>query len=263
MWSHTERRFRYARTEVLRHRVSIHLVVQLLVGAASCRYAWAQETPPQAVQRALNAHGRQLVSGEIVDSVSEGRLTLFNVKGPQATFNVTLLRKGKAQLQRIIKQGRGEVRQGSDGIRNWDSWQGWFSPRAKGGALQFIESQTVRSIQSLFNHQSEGLILRDQGKKGKARVLEAEDKKGEKTKYFIDDDSSLITRLEFVTGRSKDLFGKPIDRVDAYVFSDFRRVQGVLTPFKIERYRSGMRIEEMQFTSVRYNASVKDQAFRP
>ena len=97
--------------------------------------------------------------------------------------------------------------------------------------------------------------MRDAGAKGNARVLELElpgEKSSPKTKYLIDDTSSRVTGIEFETGE-----------VEAHVFSDFRMVQGVSTPFRIERYVDGRKIEETQFTSVRYNASVKDEVFKP
>src|SRR5437773_6400169 len=106
----------------------------------------AQQTPAQVVARALAAHGARWTSGQISDWVSEGKLTYFTTDGPQATFNVTLIRKGKSQVQRLIKQTAGEVRQGSDGARTWDSLAGHFASLAQGNALSFIESQTARSV---------------------------------------------------------------------------------------------------------------------
>jgi hypothetical protein len=49
---------------------------------------------------------------------------------------------------------------------------------------------------------------------------------------------------------------------DIYVFSDHRLLQGILTPFKIERYKGRDKIEEMLFTTVRYNTGLKDADFR-
>jgi hypothetical protein len=217
-----------------------------------------------AVQRGLAAHGPRLISGEIADFVGEGKITYFNVQGPQATFEMTLTRKGKGQILHVVKQQAGELRQGSDGTRTWNSFGGWFTASAQGHALYFLESQTVRSVQTLLNHQAEGLSIRHRGKSGKAGVVEAEDRRGRKTTYFIDDDTSLVTKLEFVTGERKDAFGgAAISVTDTYVFSDYRRIDGILTPFKIERFIGGIKSEEMQFASVRYNASVKDDAFKP
>jgi hypothetical protein len=216
------------------------------------------------LQRGLAAHGSRLASGEITDSISEGKLTYFNAEGPQATFDVTLTRKGTGHVQRVVKQPSGALRQGTDGTRTWDSFGGWFTAAAQGHALQFLESQTVRSVQTLFNHQAEGLAVRHRGKTNGAGVIEGEDRRGRKTSYFIDDKTSIVTKLEFVTGEAKDPFsGKIVPLTDTYVFSDHRMIQGVLTPFKIERYIGGTKAEEMQFTSVRYNASLKDDLFKP
>ena len=216
------------------------------------------------VQRALAAHGPKWVTGEIADWVAEGKITYFNANGPQATFDVTVTRKGKSQVQRVVRQPAVEVRVGSDGAHAWDSLGGFFTLKAQGHALQFIESQTTRSLQALFNYQAEGLTLRDQGQSGNTRVIEAEDKQGRKTSYFVDDATSAVTRLEFMTGEAKDPFsGRMVPTTDSYVPSDYRSVQAVLTPFKIERYINGIKTEEMQLSSVRYNASVQDDAFKP
>ena len=129
--------------------------------------------------------------------------------------------------------------------------------------MHFLESQTTRSMQRLFNYQKEGLKLRDLGVHDQRRIVEAEDQKGKKTKYFIDSDKNLITKLEFVTREVKDPFsGEIVPDTDSYVFSDFRLIQGIPTPFKIERFNGANKIEEMQFNSFRYNAGLKDADFR-
>ena len=215
------------------------------------------------VQRAAATHGNKWTSGELADWVAAGKLTFFTSQGPKATFDVTVQHKGSLQLQRIIKQPGGTLKKGTDGATSWESIPGFFTPAAQGRALQFIESQTTRSMQRLFNHQREGLTLRDQGSTNKAHTIEAEDEHGKKTSYTIDDDTAVVTKLEFVAGQLKDPFsGKPVPDVDTYVFSDYQVVQGVLTAFKIERFNNGNKTEEMQFTSVKYNAGLKDQDFK-
>lgn len=92
-------------------------------------------------------------------------------------------------------------------------------------------------------------------------MIEAEDRQGKKTSYFIGT-SNFVTKLEFVTGQTKDPFsGATISDTDTYLFSDYRVVQGLLTPFKIERYNGRNKIEEMQFTTFKYNAGLKDASF--
>jgi hypothetical protein len=129
--------------------------------------------------------------------------------------------------------------------------------------VNFIESQTVRSVQTLLNYQSLGLTLRNTGQTGKAQLIEFEDASGRKTTFSIDEDTFTISKLEFVQGQTKDAFGNPASITERFVFSDNRLVQGLLTPFKTERYVNGIKAEEVRLSSVAYNASVKDDAFRP
>jgi hypothetical protein len=54
-----------------------------------------------------------------------------------------------------------------------------------------------------------------------------------------------------------------IPLASALVFSDYRNVDGVMTPFKIEVYLGLMKIEEMIFSSVQYNTGLGDEVFVP
>jgi hypothetical protein len=136
-----------------------------------------------------------------------------------------------------------------------------------GLAGNYIESQTVRAVGNLFDAPAKGFRVREAGAKNNTRVLELEvparQKPAAKTQFYVDEVTSRVTRIEFVTGEAKDLLGKKIPTLESHVFSDFRVVQGILTPFRIERYVDGLKIEETQFTSVRYNTSVKDEVFKP
>jgi len=247
------------------HRVICASLLLVAAGGLTS-HGWTQvppETASQVLERAIVTFGGRSVLNGIVDSAAEGTMTFFTASGPQASFDITLLLKGN-KLQRIIKQRGVELRQGSDGQQTWDSAGGGFGSIARGRILHFIESQTSRSIRRLFDYQRESLVLRDAGTSGNARVLEAEDKDGRKTRYSIDNGNSTITRLEFVTGQARDAFSRnTIVKTDAYVFSDYQRVQGVLTPFRVERYIDGVKAEEMVFQSISYNTSIKDTVFRP
>ena len=228
------------------------------------RIQLARDPLSEVIERALAVHGDGWITGRIVDSVSEGTLTWYTVDGPDPAFNMTLLAKGLRKVQRIVREPSADLQTGTDGTQTWHALSIGFWTIATGQALQFIESQTVRSIQHLFNYQAEGLILRDLGVINEDRVIEAEDRDGRRTGYFIDVMTSRITRLEFVVGQSTDPFsGRSLPNVDTSILSDFRVVQGMLTPFKIERYINNQKYEETRFTSVRYNASVPDDAFRP
>ena len=69
-------------------------------------------------------------------------------------------------------------------------------------------------------------------RRGRARVIASRNGSGQITRYFIDDSASQVTRLEFEIGQIKDgITGRVRPEVDSYVFSDFRNVRGVRTPF--------------------------------
>ena len=139
---------------------------------------------------------------------------------------------------------------------------------ARGQSLHFIESQTVRSVRSFLDHENQGLTLRDVSRFAGGRVVEATGPEGHQTDYIIDDETSRVTQLRFLTGGAKfDIFGNVYLAGEAYLFSDFRDVDGILTPFKVvRRIDAGgvsREFEEMVFTSVSHNTGVSDSEFRP
>jgi hypothetical protein len=225
------------------------------------------EKPKDTVERAVNAHGGRQKLTAVRDSVSEGKLTHFGAAGARNTVDVAVLRKGNSKVQRVLKQASGETRQGSNGITAWESSNGMTMLTPGGLANHFIESQTTRAIDNLLGSQESRVVLRELGKKNSARVVEVESaevgKAPRKTKYFVEDDTSQVSRVEWVTREAKDMFGKVTSSTESFIYSDYRLIQGIPTPFRIERFIDGLKIEETQFTSVRYNTDLKDDLFRP
>jgi hypothetical protein len=210
----------------------------------------------------MKAHGGQSIES-IQDFVAEGTLTSYSAAGPYATYNVTMWRKGDRLVQTSIRARGAERRLGTDGTRTWDTIAGAVTA-ARGPALEFLETHTVRGVANLLQYQSRGSRLRDNGKRGRDRVLTVEETNGRTTTYVIDGQSALVTQLELVSGQAPDMHGRLISIVQSYVFSNFRPVQGGLpTAFKIEHFTNGAKVEELLFTSVRYNARVSDNVFHP
>lgn len=229
-----------------------------LVMTAGVLFAQNKEKPEEIIERAVNAHGGRQALTSVQDSISEGKLTYFTSKSAESTIDVIVIRKGDSRIQRVLKDAGGELHQGSDGTSTWESFNGITALAPGGVAGNYIESQTVRAVSNLFESQGKGFTVREVGAKSNARVLEVESpvigKPSRKTRYFVDEATSYVTAMEFGTSEAA---------TESYVFSDFRAVQGVLEPFRIERYVDGLMIEETQFTSVRYNTSIKDEVFKP
>jgi hypothetical protein len=191
-------------------------------------------------------------------------------KGP---FDFTLMVKGRDKIQRIVETTTGAlIRYGSDGKNSWQT-SGPILGDAAGRVVYLIDSQTRRSVCSLFTNAAKGYALRDLGpakkdaslKSASSRIIEAQDDKGQATRYYIDDTTSLITQLEYDTGQ---FYALPFDDqkyplMAALVFSDYRRVDGIMAPFKIELYEGLIKIEEMNFTSIKLNNSLADDVFVP
>ena len=228
------------------------------------------EDPDVVLGKAIQAHGGRQALASVVDSVSTGKITFFTVQGLKSVADVTLVRKGSTLVQRIVKQPNGELRQGSNGRGNWESFNGMTTSSAGDLVGNFVESQTIRALNNLLDSQARGSTVRDGGSKNEARVLEVEvpaekgsGKPARKTRYSVEKGSSRVTGVEWVTGDTTTAFGTAVPTTEAYTFSDFRTVQSVLTPFRIDRYVNGNKIEETRLTSVRYNTSVKDDVFKP
>ena len=223
-----------------------------------------REAPAQTVQRAAQAHGGLEARRAVQDSVADGQVTYFTAEGPGPTFPIRISRKG-SKVQRRIQQPAGELREGSNGTASWQSAAGFTMGVSGGPVARFIATQTSRSVESLLDFQSRGLALREGNSKGNARVLELDEAPGlaVKTRYVIDDATSLVTEIQFVTAEAKDMFGNPAPQTETWKYSDYRNVLGVLEPFRIERYVNNRKIEETQLQSIRHNSSVQDEVFKP
>jgi hypothetical protein len=243
------------------------IVICLLPICFAARVYGQAETAQQLVNRAAQAHGDQWTNGKIVDWVGSGKIAITGDKNGPLDF--TLLVKQNGKIKKIVTTPSGNTAFGSDGKKSWRI-AGPFSGEATGSEAFFIESQTKRSIARLFD---KGNSLKDIGRPDKnsipksanSRIIEAKNGNGPSTRYYVDDATSLVTRLEFDAGATyRMLFGdKEYPVLASFLFSDYRNVDGVMTPFKIEVYQGMIKTEDMTFTSIRYNVGINDDQFIP
>jgi hypothetical protein len=262
-----------------KHIRMMQIAIGLLMLCACTAIGFGQqETAQQTVNRAVQAYNNQWKGDNIKDWVGSGKIVIAgNTKGP---LDFTMTVKQKDKVKRIVKTADGSklmMNDGSDGKKSWHATgpfsgnaTGPFSGSATGSIVHFIESNTTRAIARLFDDDN---VLSDKGKADKkhapesasSEVIEVKHKNGNTTRYYIDNKSSLVTRLEFETGVFYTLLlsNKQYPALASFVFSDYRQVDGIPTPFKISVYSGLTQIEEMRFTSVQYNTGVKDEAFVP
>ena len=257
----------FRRSKFMRWGLALSLVAIVFLGSGN-RLA-AQETPNRDSETVEDAVGRAKTAGGVTSldeltSASAGTITYYTIDGEaKGTFTVTLIRQGDSKLQTIVEQPGVTVRLGTDGTASWHSLSNGMRTDAVGRSKHFVESQTVRSVRSFLGTSDREVALRDKGRSTKERIVEAEGPGAQKTDYYIDDVTSVVTRLEFVTGEATDMFGNTVETTDAYVFSDFNTIDGIPTPLKVERLINGVKVEEMVFTRVVYNVDVSVIGFQP
>ena len=84
--------------------------------------------------------------------------------------------------------------------------------------------------------------------------LTVEEENGQSTKYSLDPATARIARFEFVRGEPRSARNTNAV-VHSYSFDDFRSVDGIATPFRIEHFVDGVKREELQLKTVRYNST--------
>jgi hypothetical protein len=227
----------------------------------------AAQTASQIVDQARLAYGSGF--GSISDWTGQGQVWMTGSEKQPLDF--TMVAKGRTMVQRTVKLPVISLRYGTDGKRSWQS-SGILNGAAIGRVAWFIESLTSRSVASLFDNAAKGMQLQvlapsASGKDGESSdaMVEADDDKGVATRYYFDKSTSLVNRIEFDTGTFQTpLFSKEkVPVAYAFLLSDYRAVNGIMTPFKIEVYLGAVKIEEMRFSSVQYNTGIADSQFAP
>ncbi|MBZ5551226.1 MAG: hypothetical protein LAO21_00800 [Acidobacteriia bacterium] len=349
----------------------VSLIILLLSVSTTC-WAQGNSAAAHA-DRAGMAHGDGWQKGAVKTWVAQGTVTIYRQSAEssaatsdtlqsQQTFPVTVIHQADPagggskgdKLQRFVFKApdaspdgstalqssfvnprspeRILTREGTDGNDQWHS-AGPLSTKAAGHVQRFIESQTERSLEALFNFRKHGKNLADltdrfaaqgQGANGAAdngndngngnanghrdrahptpafeaarnrKVIEVADSSGnghgpqggapgQSTRYYIDDATSLVTRMEFDYDTATDPFSnQPVALTEVYEFSDYRDVPlatpdpfsakptakaadpgaTVKFPFRIDRYIAGQLAESLVFTRVALGRTLAPENFR-
>lgn len=278
-------------SENLWMRAGIVLLALPLLLVTLSMTLWAQGNPSAGIGQAAQAHGVAWQNGGVKSWVATGQLIRFryDAQGKQSSdiFPMTLIHAADPaggggagdKLQRLIfrqPNAAGMVnigtatapayslhsvlmKEGTDGSQTWDSALG-MTATAAGGVKRFIESQTTRSLEALFNYRGHGKSVADitariqaQHPAGatppgraighgpdfvhprsvaqaaaNAQVIEMGDgsgKFGSSTRYYIDKTTNLVTRMEFDFGQAQDPFsGQMHTLTEVYEFSNYQDV---------------------------------------
>jgi len=227
------------------------------------------ETPEQIVDRASQAYNRQWEGNTIKDYVGSGKVTLTGNSDGPLDFYLAANKDRRVKFTVTAPNGSKLISLGTDQTKSWYV-SGLFSAEATGNAAHFIDNHIDRSIAQLFDKHN---TLVDLGpadlqhapESVSSRVIKSTSKKGVTANYYIDNTTSLISRIEFETGNSYTMLfsAQQLPALAAFVLSNYQNVDGVPTPFRIGVYEGLTKIEELSFTSMQYNTGIKNKEFVP
>ena len=215
----------------------------------------AQEPPsdPQAdrlMRQALQAHGGQGAVSSLGDTVSQGRIRI--VRGQGFEESGLLIQEGGFDRLRTVLDGPGERRREyvRDGRFAWWVENGRKRPQteehsvnqlvpynpASGMLLAFLRGRTA--LQGLGEERQGGrrlhrigvLLLDSRERRQQGRALDRA--------YEILIDAQTMLAAELLVA-SRDWDRDQPEMWERYVYSDYREVEGVLAPYRIEMHRFG------------------------
>ena len=220
------------------------------------------EAPPQNVKelipKIISAYGGEDAIRRAKRIYATGDITAFmrNYKG---TYTRYLERDRKLRVETAYASGSSELRilNGKTGWRRMDK-------------TPFMEVKEYQLLAMVYQYKQldmpYGLLtgqynVTDEGSStlngAEVEVLDLEDSEGPPMKIYVDLKSFHIVRIEgyfFVKGNLTSL---------AAEFGDFRKVDGLLLPFKITNFGSGQLIGETIIKKYKINPSIEGSLFKP
>ena len=196
-------------------------------------------TPKSPVLQRLN-DAQSMSRIDQMDFIGEAAVTLQTDKGP-ITVPVKVIRSQGGQ--RIIFNQ-------SDG-KPWDGNLLHLEPLSR-RVLEFVQTEFARGVQNIMKAPIRNAVVSDEGSKNGSQILSLRETTGATTRYSLDASSSRVMRMEFQREKSNPGKTERASNVETYNFSDFRSINGVATPFKVEHYTNGSLQERMDFTSIKY-----------
>jgi len=80
------------------------------------------------------------------------------------------------------------------------------------------------------------------------------DPSGNETKLYLDTQSHYLIKIVRQ--------GSPDEGQIEALFSDYRRLSGVMTPFRSKEYRGGKLVSETQIIEAAFNSNLSDELFK-
>ncbi len=235
-------------------KLNIKILI-LIMGLSSPCSLFAQNIEVQGI---LNKHAKAIGKDKL-DQVKT--LLSFGVISQLGNnMEVSILQKRPNKYRMDVHVNEGRISQAYDGSKGWMLNPFVFEDTVEITGMelnQLVESALFDGV--LFNAEQLNYQLSYGGEdhiiQGKSHMLILKKPNGDRMKFFIDKDSYLIKRTEI----RFMINGFPVEANS--VFSDFRNIDGLVLPFKIEN-NNGQMSTTMLIERVRINETVQDKLFQ-
>lgn len=140
--------------------------------------------------------------------------------------------------------------------------EGWLK---REGVVRELPGEVIRSLKEQIQNNDDFIFLNvtkadyqfkyvGTGSMNGARVnvIQMIDPAGNETKLYLHTDSNYL--LKIVRRGAKE-------QIEA-LFSDYRRLSGVMTPFRSKEYRDGKLLSETQIEEAKFNSGLSDELFK-
>ncbi len=205
----------------------------------------------------INAYGGSAAVERARTIYAKGTIKAF-MRGGSGTYVRYMKRDGKLRVETNYTMSS-ELRL-LDGKRGWRGMDNSPLEESEGPPLQAMLYQ-YKEVDILYGLLKDRFVMRDEGtsKVGSADVyvLDLEDADKIPMKIYVDRKSYRILRTEgyFSMGGQITSLGSE--------YSDFRKVDGLLMPYKITNFAAGQTISETRIKEYRLNVNMPDKLFMP
>jgi len=229
------------------------LLVAISVAPVSCTN---QSEQKKILEKIIKTYGGRERLAKVVSVAAEGRITAFT-RGDEGIYRRALQREGKLYVEILYKRStERRILNGSRGFRGTgEQLEEVFGPRYLAMVYQYNELNLPYGF--LDNSYAVSEIRKDVRNGEEVRVLKCTDHAGNAMEVFVSVENYRIVKSigTFVMG--------PQTMSLSSEYSDFRSVDGILFPFRIDNYAGGFKISETILTRYSVNPPIDQSLFTP
>jgi hypothetical protein len=223
--------------------------------AVSLTFAADMPSGESLIQRYIDKSGGAQAYANARSMSMSGKVEM---EGHNISGTVTIMEEGRKSYTVMEFPGIGKIEEGYDGDTAWED-SALQGPRVlegdeKAAAKRAAALAVITSWRDVFKAAKTIGPADVDGKP--AWQVEMTPKEGKPETYFFDKDSGLLVKTSAVLATAMG------DIATEATMSDFRSVNGILTPFTMTEKAMSQTVV-MHFDKVAYNATISDDRFNP